>query len=86
MSAGTNEVGSHLKLKDDQELNIVHPFTVGPGDPYFLTYLAKTGESTFNRVHGDCLGWTTCATLKAVEGATQIVPYRIGETNFALYA
>lgn len=85
LSKGTNEVGSHLKLKDDQTLNIVHPFEVGPGDPYFLTYLEKTGESNFNRVHGDCLGWTTCATKACVTGAKHIVPYRIGEINYALY-
>lgn len=85
LSSGTNEVGSHLELKDDQKLNIVHPFMVGPGDPYFLTYLAASGESTFNRVHGDCLGWTTCAIMDCVKDAAQIVPYRIGDTNFALY-
>ncbi len=85
LSAGTNEVGSHLKLKDDQDLDIVHPFTVGPGAPYFLTYRADTGESTFNRIHGDCLGWTTCATLDCVKNAARIVPYRIGDSNFALY-
>ncbi|MBX2875462.1 MAG: hypothetical protein KTR30_25320 [Saprospiraceae bacterium] len=85
LSKGTNEVGSHLKLKDDQILNIVRPFEVGPGDPYFLTYLEKTGESNFNKVHGDCLGWTTCATENSVKGAKHIVPYRIGEINYALY-
>ena len=85
LSKGTNEVGSHLVLIDDQTLNIVHPFYVGPGDPYFLTYKADTGESTFNRVHGDCLGWTSNATETCVEGATAIVPYRIGEVNFAIY-
>ena len=85
LTKGTNEVGSHLKLKDDQILDIVHPFEVGPGDPFFLTYLAKTGESNFNRVHGDCLGWTTCATETCITDAKHIVPYRIGETNYALY-
>tara|TARA_B110000211_G_C14085829_1_gene556643 strand:+ start:2375 stop:3301 length:927 start_codon:yes stop_codon:yes gene_type:complete len=85
LSKGTNEVGSHLTLKDDQDLNIVHPFYVGPGDPYFLTYLEKTGESTFNRIHGDCMGWTTCATETGVPKTTQIIPYRIGESNFAIY-
>ena len=85
LSKGTNEVGSHLTLIDDQTLNIVHPFYVGPGDPYFLTYKADTGESTFNRVHGDCLGWTCNATETCVEGATDIVPYRIGEVNYAIY-
>ncbi|NNF36118.1 MAG: hypothetical protein HKN68_18580 [Saprospiraceae bacterium] len=86
LSQGTNEVGSHLKLKDDQILNIVHPFYVGPGDPYFLTYLASSGESTFNRVHGDCMGWTTCATENCDKDAKAIIPYRIGEVNFAIYA
>lgn len=87
LSSGTNEVGSHLqdKLKDAQFLTIVHPFMVGPGEPYFLTYRADTGESTFNRIHGDCLGWTTCATIACPPHATHIVPYRIGDVNFALY-
>lgn len=85
LTKGTNEVGSHLKLKDDQTLDIVHPFEVGPGDPFFLTYLAKTGETNFNRVHGDCLGWTTCATENLVTNATHIIPYRLGNVNYALY-
>lgn len=85
LAKGTNEVGSHLKLKDDQSLNIVHPFYVGPGDPYFLTYLASSGESNFNRVHGDCLGWSTCATITAPKDSTDIIPYRIGDVNFAVY-
>ena len=85
LSKGTNEVGSHLDLIDDQDLNIVHPFYVGPGDPYFLTYLASTGQSTFNRIHGDCLGWTCNADVLCVKDATDIVPYRIGDVNFAIY-
>ncbi len=85
LSSGTNEVGSHLDLKDDQLLNIVRPFMVGNGEPYFLTYRAETGESTFNRIHGNCLGWNTCATTACVKDASHIVNYRIDETNYALY-
>ena len=85
MSQGTNEVGSHLTLKDDQTLNIVHPFEVGPGEPHFLTYLAETGESNFNRIHGDCLGWTTCATIQLQKNVQQIVPFRLGDVNYVLY-
>lgn len=85
LSAGTNEVGSHLHLANDQTLNIVHPLILGEGEPYFLTYLASTGESTFNRVHGNCLGWTTCATLEAAKNITQIVPYSLGDKQLVLY-
>ncbi len=85
LSEGTNEVGSHLHLKDDQELDIVHPFMVGPGDPYFMTYMASNGEVTLNRVHGNCMGWTTEATVTAATGVSQIVPYRLGEQNYALF-
>ena len=85
LTTGTNEVGTYLDLKDAQDLNIVHPFMVGPGDPYFLTYLAASGETTFNRFHGDCMGWTTVASLTTVKAATQIVPFRIGDNNFAMF-
>jgi hypothetical protein len=85
LSQGSNEVGSYLHLKDDQTLNIVHPFAMENGEPYFLTYLEGSGESTFNRFHANCLGWTTVASITAVTGAKHIVPYRIGSTNLALY-
>ncbi|XAT60828.1 hypothetical protein GN278_08840 [Rhodobacteraceae bacterium Araon29] len=85
LSAGTNEVGSHLKLKDDQTLNIVRPFMVGSGDPYFLTYLSATGEVRLNRVHGDCMGWTTEATERAFANAETILTYRLGDQNYGLF-
>lgn len=86
LSQGSSEVGSHLDLKDAQTLDIVHPFYVGKGDPYFLTYIASSGATTLNRVHGDCMGWTTVADETTATGASHIVPWRTGEKNFLVYA
>jgi len=80
----SDEVGTQLNLEDAQKLDIVRAFYQAGGAPYFLTYM-KSGKTTFNRVHGDCLDWTTEARLAAVEGASQIVTYRIGGQSFALF-
>lgn len=80
----SNEVGTQMNLEDAQKLDIVRAFYQDGGAPYFLTYM-KSGKTTFNRVHGDCLGWTTEARLTAGEDASQIVTYRIGGQSFALF-
>lgn len=85
LSKGTNEVGSHLKLKDDQELSIVRPFEIDNGAPYFVTYLPTTGESNFNRVHGNCFGWSTCATITEKTTISDIVLFKVNDKNFILY-
>lgn len=80
----SNEVGTQMDLEDAQQLDIARAFYQAGGTPYFLTYM-KSGKTTFNRVHGDCLGWTTEARLTAVTNATQIVTYEIGDRAFALF-
>jgi hypothetical protein len=85
LSQGSNEVGSYLHLKDDQSLNIVKPFAMDNDEPYFLTYLEGSGESTFNRFHANCSSWSTVASITGVTGAKHILPYRIGDTNLAMY-
>jgi hypothetical protein len=80
----SNEVGTQMDLEDAQHLDIVRAFYQAGGAPYFVTYM-KSGKTTFNRVHGDCLGWTTESRLSAVAGATQIATYRIGDQSFALF-
>ena len=85
LSQGSNEVGSYLKLKDDQKLKIVQPFAMENDEPYFLTYLESSGASSFNRFHANCTGWSTVATITAQTDVKQIVPYRIGNKNLSLY-
>jgi hypothetical protein len=67
-SAGTVEVASYLDLAGAQEHEFVLSFTLGHGDPYFLTYI-KDGTTTVNRVYGDCTGWDTVAKLDAIPQA-----------------
>lgn len=83
-SIRSNEVGTEMVLEDAQKLDICRSFYQEGNAPYFLTYM-KTGKTTFNRVHGDCLGWTTEARLTAVKGASDIVTYRIDDQSFALF-
>ena len=73
-----------MELKNAQELDIVHPFMVG-SDPHFLTYMAKSGETTFNRVHGSCKSWTIEARLDAATEVEYIVPYVVDGENYALF-
>ena len=80
-SQGSHPVGTHLNLP--QDLDAVAAFFMDGGDPYFVTY-KKSGETTFNRIHGDCLGWTQEATLSTVEDADLVVPFRIDNTNYVL--
>lgn len=81
---GTVEVGSHLQLDNAMEIDIARAFYLGGGDPYFLTYV-KDGTTEVNRFRGDCLGWSTEASLNTVEDATQIVPLQIGDQCFVLF-
>jgi hypothetical protein len=83
-SQGTVEIGSYLKLEDALELDLVRAFYLDRSSPYFVTYI-KNGKTTVNRFHGDCLGWTTEATLDTVAGATQLVPVPEGEDCFLIF-
>ncbi|MBU7001103.1 MAG: hypothetical protein HXS41_06005 [Theionarchaea archaeon] len=80
-SQGSHPVGTHLNLP--QDLDTVAAFSMNGGDPYFVTY-KKSGETTFNRIHGDCLGWTQEAALSTVEDASLAVPFQIGSMNYVL--
>jgi hypothetical protein len=71
--SGTVQVGTNLDLKNAQQLEIVQPFNMENGDPYFVTY-EKSGEVTLNRINGNCLGWITESSFKAKENATHVVP------------
>ena len=82
---GTVEVGSYLQsqLPDALEIDAARAFYLA-GDPHLLMY--KTDGSTdIYRVRGDCQGWTKYASLTTVEGATQVVPYRVGDQTFVLF-
>ena len=83
-SQGSVEVGTYLDLEDALDLNIVRSFYMGGGDPYFVTYMTS-GKTTFYRIHADCQGWTQQSQMSTVEGATDIVPYRVGDQAFALF-
>jgi hypothetical protein len=58
-TTGTVEVGTYLQnqLDDPKGVEIVAPFTMSGGDPYFVTY-RKDGKADFFRIHSDCQGWT----------------------------
>jgi hypothetical protein len=76
LSAGTAEVGTELapKLDNAKDLDICQSFTLGSGEPYFVSYLAKTGALAFYRFHSDCLGWTAVAQTTTKKNASQVVP------------
>jgi hypothetical protein len=83
LAQGTVEVGSLVgaegstgqlqDLKDAQKLTHCEPFVLGH-DPYFVAYISSSGAMTLNRFHGDCLGWTTEASLKAQARGTAVAP------------
>lgn len=73
---GTYEVCSHMNLKDAQVLDIVSPFALKTGEPFFVAY-KKTGEVTLYRIHSDCMGWTEVGFAKAMPGASHIVPVSV---------
>jgi hypothetical protein len=83
---GTVEVGTHLKLTDAQTLNLVEPFVLPGGQPYFATYIKKSGKLTCNHFHADCKGWTTVASLTAKTGAGQMVPLSLAGKNYLIMA
>jgi hypothetical protein len=81
--AGTVEVGTNLDLTDAQELDVVQPFTLDHGDPYFVTY-KNDGTVAFYRFHSDCQGWTPVGLLTGPAGATHVVPLQTADGVFLL--
>jgi hypothetical protein len=84
LAAGTAEVGSYLTLANAQRLDIVQPFSLGHGDPYFVSYMRSNGQLTLNRFHSDCLGWTTVASLTSKVGAAHVVPVQTADNSLFL--
>jgi hypothetical protein len=83
---GTTEVGTWLQnlLADPTKIEIAAPLTMNGGDPYFVTYRSN-GSTGWFRIHGDCQGWTKAHEGTTIKGATQVVPYQIGDDRFALF-
>jgi hypothetical protein len=88
LSAGTSEVGTLLQnqLPDALKIANVEPFTLGNGEPYFVTYISGTGAATLNRIHADCLGWTQVASFKAPPKSTTVTPVTSGGQVFLIFA
>jgi hypothetical protein len=82
-SQGSHPVGTHLNLEDAQSLNIVQPFTMANGNPYFVTY-RNDGKTTFNRINGDCRSWVQEAAITMTKDAGILVPFRLGTDNYLL--
>jgi hypothetical protein len=84
---GTVEVGSHLQgqLPEAATLDIVARIPWAHGEPYLLTYIARSGSTALYRIHADCQGWTQVNQIITVEGAERIVPYRLGDTTYVLF-
>jgi len=85
-SQGSVEVGTWMQnqLDDPTKIDIVQPFTMGQGEPYFVTY-RNDGSTDWFRIHIDCQGWTKEASGATVKAATQVVPYQLGDERFALF-
>jgi hypothetical protein len=84
---GTVEVGSYLQaqLPDALTIDLTAPVPWDNGEPYLLTYIAASGATVVYRIHADCQGWTSLFAGATVTGATQAVPYRIGNTTYTLF-
>jgi len=85
-SQGSVEVGTWMQnqLDDPTKIDIVEPFTMGAGEPYYVTY-RNDGSTDWFRIHADCQGWTKEASGATIQSATQVVPYQVGNDRFALF-
>ncbi len=80
--------GSHpvcnIDVPDQMKgLQNVAAFTNGIGDPYFATYRAN-GEMTFNKFHGNGLGWTILHKLTSSANAQLLQPIDQSTDNLVL--
>ena len=85
-SQGSIEVGTNMQdqLNEPTKIDIVKPFTMGAGEPYFVTY-RNDGSTDWFRIDTDCQGWTKEAGGATIKNATQVVPYQIDSERFALF-
>jgi hypothetical protein len=83
---GTVEVGTWLQtlLDEPTKIDIVAPLVMNGGDPHFVTYRTD-GSTDWFRIHGDCQGWTKAQSGTTIAGATQVVPYQVGDDRFVLF-
>jgi hypothetical protein len=84
---GSVEVGSYLQtqLPDALSIDIAAHIPWADGEPYLLTYIASTGATVVYRIHADCQGWTSLNASATEQGASQALPYRMGDTSFVLF-
>jgi hypothetical protein len=84
---GSSEVSTHLEAQLPGALDIDSVARVPwpHQEPYFSTYLSKTGEMRIYRIHSDCQGWSRVYSGTTLPGATMVVPYRVGDTTYVLF-
>jgi hypothetical protein len=80
--------GSHPVLNMDAPpqmigLNNVNAFVDPKGFPYFATY-RTTGEMTFNRIHGSCLGWDIECQIITDTNQNLMLPFLINKNNYLI--
>lgn len=83
----SNEVCTKMNEQmpnNQDETLVVRPLILSQGTPYLVSYLPSTGATNFYRVHGDCQGWSSEASLNTITDASQIITYRLGGRSFAL--
>jgi len=86
-SRGGVEVDSHLdnQLTDPLSINIVKIVPWENDEPYFLTYIGKSGETAIHHIHANCQGWKKIGEMTSDKNASIIIPYRIKDKTFALF-
>lgn len=86
---GAVEVGTKLlaKMKDMDGAKVTAAAIVplSFGEPRLLTYIASSGTAAVYRIHADCMGWTLQSSSETFTGASIVIPYRIGDTSYALF-
>jgi hypothetical protein len=84
---GSVEVGSYLQAQLPDALSITNAAHVpwADGEPRLLTYIASSGATVVYRIHPDCQGWTLLGACATVQGASQMIAYRINGSSYALF-
>ncbi len=86
-SMGTVEVGSYLQnqLPDARSIDITSVIPWANDEPYILTYIASSGVTAIYNIHADCQGWTKVNDSIAPKEVSEIVSYRVNDTNYSLF-
>jgi hypothetical protein len=80
----SNEVGTHLKMPDWQDISIVRAVTLDHAPPFLLPY-QPSGKVAFHRIYADCRGWSDETPITTAANISQITPYHLGSQSFALF-